>query len=151
MTAKRQSRWGVGVVVVFALFVAVMLGITGFLMTQDANLVTDSYYEKELRYQERIQAMERTRALGALAGVEKTGDMIVVRFPRTVPQPDIGGRITLYRPADRSADRVVHIAPDSLWEQHIITASLAAGLWRCQVQWTMRQEEYYLEQPFMVP
>jgi len=69
MTTKRQSRWGVGLVVVFALFVAVMLGITGFLMTQDANLVTDSYYEKELRYQERIQAMERTRALGALAGV----------------------------------------------------------------------------------
>jgi len=64
---------------------------------------------------------------------------------------EIAGTVTLYRPADHFADRTLPVAPDSLWQQFVPTTSLESGLWRCQVQWTMRQEEYYLEQPFMVP
>jgi hypothetical protein len=146
MTAKGHSRWGVGVVVVFAMFVAVMLGITGFLMTQDANLVTDTYYEKELRYQERIQAMERTRALGVLAGVED-GDMITFGF-LTVPSRTSSGQITLSGGSLQTVSCTLHptacgnsTSRQPHWRR----------TWRCRVQWTMRQEEYYLEQPFMVP
>jgi nitrogen fixation protein FixH len=151
MTAHSKSRWGSGLVLVFVLFVVTMLGITGFLMTQDVNLVTDRYYDKELQYQARIQAMERTRALGTSAGLERTSGGILLRFPPGVPRIEIAGTVTLYRPADHSADRTLPVAPDSLWQQFVPTTSLESGLWRCQVQWTMRQEEYYLEQPIMVP
>jgi nitrogen fixation protein FixH len=151
MTANSKNRWGPGLVLVFVLFVVVMLGITGFLMMQDVNLVTDSYYDKELQYQARIQAIERTRALGASAGLERTADGLLLQFPGGVPRMELTGTVTLYRPADHAADRTLPVAPDSLWQQFIPTTSLASGLWRCQVHWTMRQEEYYFEQPFMVP
>lgn len=151
MTAIAKNRWAPGLVLVFVLFVAVMLGITGFLVTQDVNLVTDSYYDKELQYQSRIQAIERTRALGASAGLERTAEGILLQFPGGVTRMEVTGTVTLYRPADRAADRILPVAPDSLWQQFIPTTALATGLWRCQVHWTMRQEEYYFEQPFMVP
>lgn len=151
MTADSKSRWGSGLVLVFVLFVVVMLGITGFLMTQDVNLVTDRYYDKEVQYQSRIEAMERARALGTSAGLERTSGGILLQFPRGVPRMEMAGTVTLYRPADHSADRILSVAPDSLWQQFVPTTSLAPGLWRCQMQWTMSQEEYYLEQPFMVP
>jgi nitrogen fixation protein FixH len=151
MKEKGKSRWGVGLVTAFVIFVVVMLGVAGFLMMQDVNLVADTYYEKELQYQNRIHAMERTRALGSAAGIERSSTGLIVRFPHTMPMGESAGKIVLYRPADRSADRTLPVAPDSLRQQHIVTASLAPGLWRCQVSWTMDREDYYLEQPFMVP
>jgi len=148
---KPKSRWGTGVVITFVLFVVVMLGITGYLLSQDVNLVTDRYYEKELEYQARIKSIERTRALGSSATIERTAEGILLHFPRGAPRAGITGHVTLYRPADHAADRVIAIAMDTLSRQYIGTTALASGLWRCQVQWTMHGEEYYLEQPFMVP
>jgi len=43
------------------------------------------------------------------------------------------------------------VVADSASRQVIPFANLSAGLWRIQVQWTMRGDDYYLEQPFMVP
>jgi hypothetical protein len=40
---------------------------------------------------------------------------------------------------------------DSAARQVIPFSGLSSGLWRVQVQWIVRGEEYYLEQPFMVP
>ena len=150
MRTTHKSGWGKGVVAVFVLFVAAMLGVTGYLMSQDVPLVTNSYYEKELRYQERIEALERTRALGSAVECFADGREVRIQFPQTVPQSDMTGQILLYRPADHSADRTLPVKPDSAWRQRIPTSSLLPGLWRLQVQWTMRGEEYYLEQPFMV-
>lgn len=150
MQTTRKSRWGMGIVTVFVLFVAVMLGVAGYLMSQEVPLVSDSYYERELRYQERIDALERTRALGSAVECSISGQQVRMQFPRTVPQSAIAGQILLYRPADHSADRTIPVKPDSAWQQYIHTSSLLPGLWRLQVQWTMRGEEYYLEQPFMV-
>jgi len=150
MQKARKSRWGMGIVAVFVLFVAVMLGVTGYLMSQDVPLVTDSYYEKELRFQERIEASERTLALGSAVECSIGNQQVRMQFPRTVPQSEIAGQILLYRPADHSADRTIPVRPDSAWQQLIPTSSLLPGLWRLQVQWAMRGEDYYFERPFMV-
>lgn len=147
----KKNRWPLGIVVVIATFLLVMFAVAGYLMTQDVNLVTEKYYEKELAYQARIRAIERTQGLGNEAAIETVAGAIIVHYPRSMASSPAEGRVLLYRPSDRSADRSLTIAADTAGRQIIPFGTLASGLWRIQVQWTMRGEEYYLEQPFMVP
>ena len=151
MTTPRTNSWSTGIVVVIVAFLVAMLSIVGYLMTQDVNLVTEKYYEKEIAYQSRIRALERTRALGSEAGIETAPGAIIVRYPRSMASSAIDGRVLLYRPSDRTADRAVPAVADSAARQVVPFSNLASGLWRVQVQWIARGEEYYLEQPFMVP
>ena len=151
MSDGSKNRWPLGIVLVIALFLVVMFSVVGYLMTQDVNLVTEKYYEKELAYQTRIRAIERTRALGDAVGIETSTGSIIVRYPATMASATGEGKVLLYRPSDRSADRALPVLADTVARQVISFAGLSTGLWRIQVQWTMRGDEYYLEQPFMVP
>jgi hypothetical protein len=151
MTSARKSRWGAGIVLVIVVFLVVMLSVLGYLMTQDVNLVTEKYYEKEIAYQGRIRALERTRALGKEAGIETAPGAIIIRYPGSMASSTIDGRVLLYRPSDHTSDRMLPAMADSAARQVVPFSDLASGLWRAQVQWIVRGEEYYLEQPFMVP
>lgn len=151
MSKTTKNRWPLGIVLVIAGFLVVMLGVTGYLMTQDVNLVTEKYYEKELGYQTRIKAMERTRALGNAAGIVTAPGAIIVQYPRSMASMAGEGNVLLYRPSGRAADRSMPIVADTAAQQAIPFTHLSSGLWRIQVQWTMRGEDYYMEQPFMVP
>lgn len=151
MTTARKSHWGTGIVLVLVVFLVVMLSVVGYLMTQDVNLVTEKYYEKEIAYQGRIRALERTRGLGSEVGIETAPGAIIIRYPRAMAASAIDGRVLLYRPSDRTSDRVVPAVADSAARQEVSFSNLTSGLWRVQVQWIARGEEYYLEQPFMVP
>ncbi len=151
MTSTSKNRWPLGIVLVIALFLVVMLSVAGYLMTQDVNLVTEKYYEKELGYQARITAMERARALGPDVAIGTAAGAVIVQYPRSMASMTGDGHVVLYRPSARSSDRSLPVVADSAARQVIPFAPLASGLWRIQVQWTMRGEEYYMEQPFMVP
>lgn len=152
MTAQRsRSRWGIGLVVAFALFVAAMLAVTTVLMMQDVNLVTDRYYEQELVYQQRRTAVERVRATGKPVGVDIGDGMLRIQLPAIATPGEADGHVRLYRPSDRSVDRAVVLALDTAWQQRIPAATLLPGLWRVQIQWTVRGVEYYYEQRVLLP
>lgn len=151
MSDTSKNRWPLGIVLVIAIFLLTMLSVAGYLMMQDVNLVTEKYYEKELGYQTRIRAMERTRALGTEAGIVTTAGAVIVQYPRSMAGMAGEGHVVLYRPSERTSDRSLPIVADTAARQVIPFAPLASGLWRIQVQWTMRGEDYYMEQPFMVP
>ena len=149
--SQKKNHWPLGIVVVIVTFLLVMFTVAGYLMTQDVNLVTEKYYEKELAYQARIKAIERTQALGKEAGIETAAGALIVQYPKSMASSTAEGRVLLYRPSDRTADRSLTIAADTAGRQVIPFGTLTSGLWRIQVQWTLRGDEYYLEQPFMVP
>lgn len=151
MSKATKNRWPSGIVLVIAVFLAVMLGVTGYLMTQDVNLVTERYYEKELAYQVRIKAIERTRALGNEAGILSAAGAVIVQYPRSMASTSGEGHVLLYRPSDRSSDRAMQIVADTAAQQIIPFTNLSTGLWRIQVQWVEHGHDYYMEQPFMVP
>ena len=52
--SNMRFNWGFGIVVVAGLFVAFILNLVYQCSQQQVDLVTDKYYEKELKYQEQI-------------------------------------------------------------------------------------------------
>jgi len=152
MTATRGGRsWGTGVLVSFGFFLAGILSMVAISMSEDVQLVTERYYDNELRYQDRIQATERANGMATRVSMELQPGVVLIRFPRLGVPDDVHGRVTLYRPANHGEDRTLPLVLDTLWTQSIATRVLAHGLWRVQVQWRLHGEEYYAEQPLILP
>lgn len=116
-----------------------------FAMTKNTDLVSDNYYEKEIKYQDQIDKEKRTKELGEQIKIDYQGTYISIKFPNTYNIRDIKGTTLFYRPSEARKDIRLNLELDSLGEQKIITYKFSKGLWKIQVNWKMNGKDYYNE------
>jgi hypothetical protein len=148
--SSAQRGWAMGIVGGFVVFVGGILSLVFLSMSKDVDLVTDQYYDRELRYQDRIQALDRASRPDAAITVEERQDTLLLLFPPTVGARKIAGSVVLYRPADPGLDKTIPMRPDKSGRQVIATAGLAPGLWRVKLEWKVDGVEYYTERVVVV-
>jgi len=137
--------WGTKIVIAFGIFFAAAIGTTVFFMTQKVDVVTENYYEKELKYQDQINRIERTKNLPEQIKIENSGNSIKIIYPN-VPDKNTGKDfVLLYRPSDQEKDIKIPVNTDSAHTQIISTERIQKGVWRVQVSWTSAGSEYYAE------
>lgn len=145
-----RANWGTGLVVAIVVFLLLTVSLMAIALREDVNLVHDRYYDRGQQYGTRLQALERAQRLHDPLTVRVVRGEIALTYPRAVSPGALAGVITLYRPSGRSMDRTLAVAPDSTWQQTIPAGDVERGLWKVQVEWTMRGEAYYMEQPVML-
>jgi len=146
----KKMSWGTGIVLVIAGFFLVMGIMITIATTNSTDLVTDDYYEKELKYQDRITSLQNTAGVKDCLRVVQEGGAIVLRIAPEAASADMKGTITFYNPADKKKDFTVPIVLDSLGAQRIATSRAAKGMWKLQVSWTSRGSDYFAEQPVVI-
>jgi len=151
MTTSR-NLWPLGIILTLVFFFAGTVGLIVMACSQHADLVRPDYYEQELKFQNRIDQVERTHRAAGQASVayDAAGKCIVISLPPDQAAREINGRIELYRPAAAGLDRTVKLVPDPRGVQRLDAAGLAPGLWKVRVSWTVQQEDYYLDQKVVV-
>lgn len=143
-----KFNWGTGIVLVFILFFAAIAFILIFPFNQKVDLVTDDYYQKELKYQDQIDRSSRAKLLTEeilLTQNRKTLDII---FPKSYGS--ISGEIMFYRPSDLTKDFISKIKTDAGGRQTIGIGELAPGLWKIKITWIMNDQEYYFEKSIII-
>jgi nitrogen fixation protein FixH len=139
-------KWEYAVGAFFLLFIGGVLALV-FLTLDDRNdLVVEHYYDAEIQYQQQIDRIERTRALGEQPSISVTDDGILVRFPRTFRSSDLTGMLHVYRPDDKRLDVTLPIGPDSTNAQLIPMGLLSTGSWNVQATWYAGGDGYYSEE-----
>ena len=64
MTEKsKKSAWGIGIFAGYGVFIIFVLALVLYASIQDVQLVEESYYEKGLAYQDRIDRRDRANQL----------------------------------------------------------------------------------------
>ncbi|MEZ5320258.1 MAG: FixH family protein [Vicinamibacterales bacterium] len=143
-------NWGTGIALVYAVFASGTIGFAVYAMSQPVDLVSEDYYARSLVHDARLAAIDRVDALGDTFAIrfDPTTDAVTVAWP-----PAMAGRargtITLYRPSDASADRVVPLAPAADGRQQVSLLGAATGHWVVQVQWTADGLDFYAETPVL--
>lgn len=145
---KIKGNWALGMVLLYGGFAAFVLGFLLYSSFQKVELVTPNYYEQEIRYQDQIEKIRRTKALSESLTWSLSGRMLTIRFPEALKDKVISGTVTFYRPSDSSMDRKVPLAVGASLLQDFPLASLAAGWWKMKVEWTAGTESYYHEEEF---
>lgn len=140
-------NWGWGILITIVLFMALTMVRVVYLMNQDVDLVTNNYYEKELKYQQQIDKEKRTEKLKQGVDVRYSGNNVNVTFPK---MKDISGDLYFYRPSDFKEDFKVPITVGESYVQTVNVGNLQKGYWRLQINWAGNNEQYYTEKAIMI-
>jgi len=147
-----RNPWPVSIIVTFALFFAGTVGLVVMACSQKVDLVSPDYYEQELKFQGRIDRVERTRhaATQATVAYDVVGKCITISLPADQAGHEVSGHIELYRPSAAGLDREVKFAPDTTGVQRLGTAGMVPGLWKVRVSWTVENQDYFIDQKVVV-
>jgi hypothetical protein len=147
-----RNLWPVGIIVTFVLFFIGTVGLVVMAFSQKVDLVSADYYEQELKFQGRIDRVERTRHAVTQAKIayDAASRCITVSLPPEQARLEVWGSIELYRPSAAGMDRALRFKPDADGTQRLDASAMAPGLWRVRVTWTAEKENYYLDQKVVV-
>ena len=139
-------HWGHGLAILFTCFVLFMVSLVVICVRQDnIHLVTQNYYEEEIKYQQQIDKMANARDLDYDAlRYKPTNKTVDLSLP-----PGAEGTLHLFRPSDARLDQkfTVKMQKDAL---SIDLAHLQPGYWKMKLTWRQGDTEYYLEQQITI-
>ncbi len=144
-------NWGKGLALTLAAFAGLMVWFIVMSARNPEPLVTEQYYEQELKYQARIDNTERANALSKAVGMQPVKEGVMLSFPAEMRSSTITGELTLLRPNDPAADRLITIAPDSTGQFLALAHGLLSGRYNALLEWTANGTTYYTEEKLVVP
>ncbi len=136
-------NWGKGILITIIAFVGFMMTLVVISVRQDdIHLVSENYYEKEIKYQDQIEREKAARKLGR--------DVLVFDSPSKTMILDLPvgakGSLQLFRPSDARLDREVTLDVTNEGKTTVPLDQLKSGYWRIQLTWTENGVEFYLEE-----
>jgi nitrogen fixation protein FixH len=145
-----RIHWGLAIALVYGTFAAATIAFVVFALRQPVDLVSPDYYARSLQQDDRTAAERRAAALAAGIACRIDSGTLTVTVPPEASR-QAAGTLTLYRPSDGRADRVVPLALDATGIQRVPLAGVARGRWQLQLAWTAGGLRYYHEQRLDVP
>jgi len=147
---KFKYNWGWGVFVFFIIFFTFLGGFIVFSSFVRTDLVEKDYYENELKYQDQIDKMTRTKEAGVTPELIKGAATIAIKFPNVQNILDVTGKIHFYRPSNASHDRFYDIVLNENSFQTIEISRLQKGLWILKLDWKVKDISYYYEEEILI-
>ena len=143
-----RINWGVGIVIAFVLFIGFIMFFVIKMNTEDKydhDLVTDEYYQEELKYQDAIDKEANAKTLKTDIQWKKTDDGILIEFPSDIDYNKISGKVFLYRPSNKQLDMEI---PISLSDHYLLIPDdrLLDGRWNISVDWQYNKTKYLFKE-----
>jgi hypothetical protein len=146
---KIKFNWGFGIIAIFILFF-ITLGIMAFIsFNNPSDLVTNSYYDKELKYQDEIDKMNNTAQLKNKPVIEKKDNGIFIFFPDSFDFRKIKGKVKMYKPSDMKGDFEENLSLDEHGTMLIPLNMFTKGVYKTQLNWSLDGKNFYDERSFI--
>ena len=140
-------NWGVGIAIVYILFVLGMLTLVFKSRSQKIDLVTENYYQQELAYQEEIDAKQRVEDSGCMPVIQKVSNQYQIQIPGSKGNP-IQGSLLAYCPSNKKADRLISLKPTNDGQWLLDLESLSTSQYILKLHWSKGGEIYAASLPF---
>ena len=142
-------NWGYKILMVYAIFVAGILFLVFRSSSQKMDLVTTDYYEKELKYQQKIDETNRVNALSAPVSCEIKDGKLIILFPNDFAGKNITGEAVLYCPSDENNDATEKFTTS---ETTLIVSipSIKKNEYELHLSWQANGLNYYFEKKIFI-
>ena len=149
---SQKSFWPYGIILTFVLFIAGTAGLIVVACTHKTDLITANYYEEEIKFQGRLDQLNRAAQLSEQVRItyDSARQSISISLPTGQLAAQTVGRIQLYRPSATGLDRMVQLQLDDNGLQTLDAAALLPGLWKIRVQWTAQSQDYFTDKSLVV-
>lgn len=135
--------WGKGIIVTLVAFGVLIISMVTICVRQDdIHLVTQNYYEEEIKYQDQIEKMINANQL----------DHEVLVYDNQLKIVDLHlpvgskGVLHLFRPSDARLDQKITFDITDPSVNSVDVKSLKPGYWKVKLTWTENGVDYYKEE-----
>jgi hypothetical protein len=135
-------NWGNSIVLVFVAFAAIIITMVTICMKQDdLHLVTQNYYEEEIKYQQHMDKVSNSEGLGhTVLKFDVPSSSLNVNLPKGTK-----GTVHLFRPSDARLDQKFEVQNHTPSDKNLDLSSLKPGYWRVKVEWADQEKSYFQE------
>ncbi len=142
-------NWGYKILFVYIAFVLGILFMVFKSSTQNVDLVTTDYYAKELKYQEKIDEMNRVVALSEPVEYVIRNNFLVIQFPKDFAGKKLIGEAVLYCPSDKKKDIIKSFSVQDEPLQLAIPPT-GNGQYELHLSWQDGSVTYYFEKKIFI-
>ncbi|AUC86226.1 cytochrome C oxidase Cbb3 [Polaribacter sp. ALD11] len=142
-----KFNWGTGIVIAIVAFMSFILYLVITMSTDKSyrfDLVTEKYYQKELGFQDEINAETNASELKEKVTIQRTEKGLKVVFPTTFSPKEIKGKVFLYRPSNKQLDFEI---PISISNTYLLVPEkrLLDGRWNINIAFKYNNKEYLIK------
>lgn len=116
-------------------------------MSRTTDLVSENYYEQEIKYQDQIDVLKRSSELDKSISLSFSGNAVILK---TDYSKKLEGEIHFYRTSNAAKDFVIPFNADGPGEQNIPASNLEKGLWRVKLNLNDGKEKYFVEKSIFI-
>ena len=136
--------FGKGIFIAFVLFATFMATLVTVCVRQNVSLVSNNYYQEELKHQTKINSQLNAQGLVHKPLLSFSNGELIVTFDQFQQMEE--GQLKLLRPSDPSLDASFSLASGSELRQSFKLAKWKSGLYRVSLSWKVKDKEYFIEQ-----
>lgn len=139
-------NWGYKILIGFSTFVVGMLCMVGVAMKQTNEMMDDNYYDKELKFQDKIDASKNLSAVVEKLSITDSGDVVVLQFPAATIASNTVGTIECIRSAEKKKDVALKLQVDEKGRQLLPKMLFINGIYQLRLDWTTNGTSYFHSQ-----
>nr|AWJ66068.1 hypothetical protein [uncultured bacterium] len=139
-----KFNWGTGITLAIIAFMAFILFMVFKATMTNADLEAPDYYDQEIKYQNRIDAITNTKNLIDELRIEQTDNSIIFTFPSDIVDEMSSGNIYFFKPDNAEYDRRFEISMNN-GAQEISKEQFVVGKYRIKVDWKANEKAYFSE------
>ena len=140
-----KLSWGYRILFIYLAFVSGIIFLVFKASGERYDMVTDNYYEQELKYQEVIDQKSRVAALSAPLSITHANDQLRIGFPPELKGIQLKGQVFLYRPSDEKSD-IKKSFVTSNGQFNMVLPSHPSGMYELKLSWEDDSQQFYYEQ-----
>ena len=143
----KNFSWGHGVVIALAAFMIFILSMM-FLFPngqKNSEMVTDNYYEEELKYQDVIDAKKRADQLEEKPQYSQNANGITISFPKDYNNSNTTVKFVLNRTDDQNLDVKKSVQLNQAHSFIIPAQVLKPGNYTLRLMWTKDKTDYRMD------
>lgn len=143
----KKFNWGHGVAVALATFICFILFMVLVFPNgqQGSDLVSDSYYEDELVYQEVIDGKNNATQLAEQPVYTETPAGIKIAFPASIITDENKVHFDLFRTDDANLDVKKDLTLDGSQSFTIPTQVISKGSYTLKLKWKQNKKPYQID------
>jgi len=139
-----RISWGYKILVAYVSFAAGILFLAYKSSQQKFDLVTENYYEAELKYQDVIDQRSNAARLSAAPSILHTVNSLSVRLPIEFENKPVQGEIYLYRASDKTKDLRQNFKTANGFYEARFDKELS-GAYSLKLSWETGGKQFYTE------
>lgn len=143
-----KFNWGTGIIIAIVSFMCFIMYLVIIMSTNNNyrhDLVTEKYYQKELNFQNEINAEKNAKLLKSKIRIKRITKGLEIEFPKSFKAKKVKGKVFLYRPSNKQLDIQI---PFSTYKTSLIVPKerLVNGRWNIEISWKHNKIDYLVKE-----